>query len=80
MVSRGEVGLIVAGVGISRGIIDQDIFSVMVIMVLVTTMITPVLLRYAFPRVAEEASPEIFESIGTVEKDESAGTKEKSSE
>lgn len=80
MVSRGEVGLIVAGVGISRGIIDQDIFSVMVIMVLVTTMITPVLLRYVFPRVAEEAHPEIYESIGTVEKDESAGTKEKNSE
>jgi Kef-type K+ transport system membrane component KefB len=70
MVSRGEVGLIVAGVGMSRGIIGQDIFSVMVIMVLVTTMITPLLLRYVFPRVVEEARPEIFESIGTVEKDE----------
>ena len=70
MVSRGEVGLIIAGVGISRGIIGQDIFSVMVIMVLVTTMITPLLLRYVFPRVVEEARPEIFESIGTVEKDE----------
>ena len=70
MVSRGEVGLIVAGVGISRGIIGQDIFSVMVIMVLVTTMITPLLLRYVFSRVVEEARPEIFESIGTVEKDE----------
>ncbi|MEE8349448.1 MAG: cation:proton antiporter [Acidobacteriota bacterium] len=70
MVSRGEVGLIVAGVGISRGIISQDIFSVMVIMVLVTTMITPLLLRYAFPRVVEEAHAEVFESIGTVEKDE----------
>ena len=70
MVSRGEVGLIVAGVGISRGIIGQDIFSVMVIMVLVTTMITPLLLRYVFPRVVEEARPEVFESIGTVERDE----------
>ena len=67
MISRGEVGLIMAGVGLSRGIIDQDIFSVMVIMVLVTTMVTPILLRYVFPSVSE-APVEVFESIGKVEK------------
>ena len=66
-----------AGVGISRGIIGQDIFSVMVLMVLVTTMITPLLLRYVFPTVAQEAHTDVFESIGTVEKDESAQKKEK---
>lgn len=66
MISRGEVGLIVAGVGLSRGIIDQDIFSIMVIMVLVTTMITPVLLRYVFPRV-EEVPAVVFESVGELE-------------
>ena len=67
MVSRGEVGLIIAGVGLGRGIIDQDMFSAMVIMVLVTTMITPLMLRYVFPPV-EEARPEVFESIGRIEK------------
>ncbi|MDA2927878.1 cation:proton antiporter [Acidobacteria bacterium AH-259-G07] len=66
MVSRGEVGLIIANVGLGRGIIAQDIFSVMVIMVLVTTMITPIMLRYAFPPV-HEAYGEVFESIGQVE-------------
>lgn len=66
MVSRGEVGLIVAGVGLSRGIIDQDIFSIMVVMVLVTTMITPILLRYVFPRV-EEVPAVVFESIGELD-------------
>ncbi len=69
MVSRGEVGLIIAGVGLSRGIIDEKLFSVMVIMVLVTTMVTPILLRYLFPTV-EEAPAAVFESIGDVQKKE----------
>jgi len=48
MVSRGEVGLIVASVGLSSGIIGRDIFSSMVIMVLVTTLVTPALLKISF--------------------------------
>lgn len=48
MVSRGEVGLIVASVGISAGIITQDLFAITVVMVLVTTLVTPLLLRAAF--------------------------------
>jgi Na+:H+ antiporter len=54
MISRGEVGLIVAGYGLAHGIIGGDIYSVMVLMVLVTTMITPLWLRAVFPRVQEE--------------------------
>jgi Kef-type K+ transport system membrane component KefB len=50
MVSRGEVGLIIAGIGIQSGLLTERGFAVMVIMVLVTTLLTPVLLRAAFPR------------------------------
>jgi Kef-type K+ transport system membrane component KefB len=50
MISRGEVGLIVASVGLSSGIIGKDVFSAMIIMVLATTLTTPVLLRFVFPR------------------------------
>jgi Kef-type K+ transport system membrane component KefB len=50
MISRGEVGLIVAGYGLAAGLIGQDVFSASVLMVLVTTMITPPLLRLVFPR------------------------------
>ncbi len=50
MISRGEVGLIVAGYGLGHGLIGQDVFSAAVLMVLVTTMVTPPLLRLAFPR------------------------------
>lgn len=48
MVSRGEVGLIVAGVGVSNGLLAADVFTVVVLMVLVTTIVTPPLLRWSF--------------------------------
>ena len=49
MISRGEVGLIVAGYGLSHQIIGREVFSASVVMVLVTTMVTPPLLRLTFP-------------------------------
>jgi Kef-type K+ transport system membrane component KefB len=49
MISRGEVGLIVAGYGLAHGLIDTGIFSASVLMVLATTLVTPPLLRLAFP-------------------------------
>jgi Kef-type K+ transport system membrane component KefB len=48
MVSRGEVGLIVASVGITQGLVNQNLFSASVGMVLVTTLITPPFLRFMF--------------------------------
>jgi Kef-type K+ transport system membrane component KefB len=53
MISRGEVGLIVAGYGLANNLIDRDVFSASVLMVLATTMVTPPLLRLVFPRGAE---------------------------
>ncbi len=50
MISRGEVGLIVAGFGLANRLIGQDVFSASVMMVLVTTMVTPPLLRLVFPQ------------------------------
>jgi Kef-type K+ transport system membrane component KefB len=49
MISRGEVGLIVASYGLTNGLIGQDVFSASVLMVLATTMVTPLLLRQTFP-------------------------------
>ncbi len=69
MISRGEVGLIVAGYGLAHGIIQDDLFSVMVLMVLVTTMITPVWLRRVFPGgPLETPAPEFYESVGHLER------------
>jgi Kef-type K+ transport system membrane component KefB len=54
MISRGEVGLIVAGYGLANGLIGQAVFSASVIVVLATTMVTPPLLRLVFPRRSPE--------------------------
>jgi Kef-type K+ transport system membrane component KefB len=42
------VGLIVASVGITQGLVNQNLFSAIVGMVLVTTLITPPFLRFMF--------------------------------
>ncbi|MDF2421475.1 MAG: cation:proton antiporter [Nitrosopumilus sp.] len=48
MISRGEVGLIVAGVGISSGLLTSNVYSTIVIMVVVTTIITPIWLKIEY--------------------------------
>ena len=48
MISRGEVGLIVTAMGASTGIFGQAEVAVMVAVVLLTTILTPVALRWAF--------------------------------
>ncbi|CAN5431496.1 hypothetical protein BH18THE2_BH18THE2_39840 [soil metagenome] len=55
MVSRGEVGLIVAGVGVSSGALSSDIYTTVIIMVATTTIITPVWLKIAYKK--EEVLP-----------------------
>jgi Kef-type K+ transport system membrane component KefB len=54
MAPRGEVGLIVAGIGLNNGIIPVDIFSVVVIMSVATTLVVPPALTAIYRR-----SPEI---------------------
>jgi Kef-type K+ transport system membrane component KefB len=65
MISRGEVGLIVAGYGLAHGLIGVDVFSASVIVVLATTMVTPPLLRLTFPRLPTATVPAIEETIGS---------------
>lgn len=48
MISRGEVGLIVAQLGASQGLLDNTTFSAVVAMIIVTTLVTPPLLRSSF--------------------------------
>ncbi len=48
MLPRGEVALIIAGIGLSRGVINQDVFGVAIMMTVVTTVIAPILLVPAF--------------------------------
>ena len=55
MMSRGEVGLIVVTVGINNGLIGSDVFAEVVGVVILTTLLTPPLLRSLFSR--REESP-----------------------
>ena len=50
MISRGEVGLIVAGVGLSSGVLTGDVYTTIVLMVAVTTIITPIWLKMDYRR------------------------------
>jgi len=58
MISRGEVGLIVAGVGVSTGILTNDVYSTIVIMVAVTTIITPIWLKIEYKKEQKKEAAE----------------------
>jgi Kef-type K+ transport system membrane component KefB len=47
MISRGEVGLIVAGAGQTLGVLPPDSFTLIALVVIATTLMTPPLLRWA---------------------------------
>ena len=48
MISRGEVALIVANKGSANGLISEELFAPIIIMVVVTTIVTPILLKLVF--------------------------------
>ena len=45
MIPRGEVGLIFASFGLSQGMIDQTMYGILILVVLLTTIIGPMLLK-----------------------------------
>ena len=57
MVSRGEVGLIVASVALDAGLIGDGIFASVVLMVVATTLLTPIMLRALYPKDAAQPEP-----------------------
>jgi len=59
MIPRGEVGLITANIGWAAGIVSPEIYSLVIVLVLATTLVTPPLLSFCFGRTpaALEVSP-----------------------
>ena len=57
MISRGEVGLIVAGVAISAGAISQSIYAAILGMIMITTVLPPLLLQKAYANEPPEEPP-----------------------
>jgi Kef-type K+ transport system membrane component KefB len=57
MVPRGEVGIVVANLGLAAGLLSAGVFGAVVVAVVLTTVIAPYLLAWAIPRaVAEDSS------------------------
>ena len=50
MISRGEIGLIVAGIGVTSGALSSNIYTTVIIMVAITTIITPIWLKKAYSK------------------------------
>jgi Kef-type K+ transport system membrane component KefB len=50
MISRGEVGLIVAGIGVTTGVLSSNIYTTVIIMIAITTLVTPVWLKRAYSK------------------------------
>ncbi len=48
MVPRGEVGMVVAQLGLGMAVISTEVYSVVVFMAVATTLLTPLLLKIAF--------------------------------
>ena len=51
MLPRGEVGLIFAGIGLREGILGDDLYAALLLVVLVTTLVTPPVLKWRLRRV-----------------------------
>ena len=58
MASRGEVGIVVAGIGYASGLIDSYSYAVLMGVIMVTTVISPILLRLT-SNSNEPSSPEL---------------------
>lgn len=56
MVPRGEVGLIFASIGLEREIISSEMYGVLVLVVFITTLITPSWLKRVFSKRVEQAA------------------------
>ncbi len=57
MLPRGEVGLIFATIGLQAGVLGDELYAALLLVVLVTTLITPPLLKLRYGRVSAAVVP-----------------------
>jgi len=68
MAPRGEVAMVVALIGLNRGVIEQDVYVTIIMMSLLTTLVTPIVLRnwlFRGRRKSRKAGPESGGGTGT---------------
>ncbi|MCL2711753.1 MAG: cation:proton antiporter [Methanomassiliicoccaceae archaeon] len=61
-IPRGEVGIIVATIGLTSGVFTPDVFTVIILMALITSVITPPLVAHAYRKIEKHRS-EVFEEL-----------------
>jgi Kef-type K+ transport system membrane component KefB len=61
MIPRGEVGMVVAQIGLGFGIIQQGVYSVVVFMSVATTIVAPPLIKFAFRGLLKPEQAEVEE-------------------
>ena len=66
MIPRAEVALIMATVGLEAGAINDKIFVMTILMVFVTNLLTPILLKLSFRWADRKAEPQCEEELETV--------------
>jgi len=58
MIPRGEVGMVVAQIGLGMGVIAQGVYGTIVFMSVATTLVAPPLLKWAYRGARERREPE----------------------
>ena len=56
MMTRGEVALIITNKGLGLGIIDSSYFTAVILLIIVSSIVTPVLLKLLFNKYPEQAA------------------------
>jgi Kef-type K+ transport system membrane component KefB len=60
MIPRGEVGMVVAQIGLSMGVIEKPVYAVVVFMAIATTLIAPPMLKYTYRNCQSRSCQEDF--------------------
>lgn len=60
MIPRGEVGMVVAQIGLSLGVIAQHVYGVVVFMSVLTTMVAPPLIAWSYRGIQPTKKEEVF--------------------
>ena len=64
MLPRGEVGLIFASIGLAQGVLDEELYGSLLLVVLLTTVVTPPVLRWRLGQGSAVVVAELDEDLG----------------
>ncbi|CAN5522933.1 cation:proton antiporter [soil metagenome] len=74
MVPRGEVGIVVANLGLTAGLLSAGLFSAVLVAVVLTTLVTPYLLAWSIPKAKLEAAERATAALEAAEARNRSGT------